>query len=228
MGITTALIVWTAAMITSGILSFVLKARAWRIVLRITAIVMACVTAVPLTFLIVMAAGLGFIPGPPSETNLAKNFPSRRPVLEQILAMSDQDTHYSRIDPGFIDFGYIDGQPGGQSMHGDKNSPLASSRWDAYRALFSRAKLSQGFQRDADGNVFFMAGSEGLLDRGFSIGYLYCRDQNSPAQKAANFEPCNQANQDSGSEEEPQDGSREAFSFRKLSGRWFVYRRGPG
>lgn len=136
---------------------------------------------------------------PPNLTKLAKNFPERLQTLTEILEMSNVDTHYSRIDPTFINYGDIDGTTGGQSMWGDASSPLPPDRWKRYRQLFSVAHLDQGMARDADGNVFFMAGSVGLLDAGYSTGYLFCRAPGSPSSRNSRFEPCTLPPQDSGS-----------------------------
>jgi hypothetical protein len=164
---------------------------------------------------------------PPDLPMLTKHFSERQATLAQILAMSDRDTHFARIDPTFVDYGYIDGTPGGQSMWGDANSPLPTDHWTQYRKLFSEAGLDQGISRDADGNVFFMAGSIGLLNRGHSTGYLFCRDPGSPASRSSRFEPCTLSLQDSGSREYQAEPRVEAYKFKRVADHWYVFDQGP-
>jgi multisubunit Na+/H+ antiporter MnhC subunit len=164
---------------------------------------------------------------PPSIATLAKHFTERRATLQQILIMSDQDVHFSRIDPTFVNYGYIDGTVGGQAMQGQKGSPLSQDRWNAYRSLFSKIKLSQGFQRDSDGNVYFLSGSFGLLNRGHSTGYLFCRDPGAASSISSPFEPCTLSHQDSGSQSYGTEPRREAYSFIKVAEHWFVFDQGP-
>ncbi len=178
-------------------------------------------------FLLFSLAAFFWDQEPPSLTRLAQKFPERRSTLQQILSMSDQDAHFSRIDPGFVDYGYIDGTPGGQASQGDSDSPLPQSRWNTYRSLFSKAKLDQGFARDSDGNAYFMAGSIGLLNRGHTTGYLFCRDQGSPSSRSSPFEPCTLLHQDSGSQSYGMEPRREAYSFMKVADHWFVFDQGP-
>ena len=194
----------------------------FRIVLWVIGIGSACAFTV-LLFVTV----LFWQPEPPDLAMLANNFSDRRETLTELLGMSNVDTHYSRIDPTFINYGAVDGTPGGQSMWGDTNSPLPTDRWKRYRKLFSRAKLDQGIARDADGNVFFMAGSIGLLDRGHSTGYLFCRDPGSQSSQQSRFEPCTVPPQESGSRAFLPEPRVEADSFKRVADHWYVFSQGP-
>ena len=141
--------------------------------------------------------------------------------------MSNQDVRFSRIDPTFVNYGEIDGTPGGQSSLGSSHSPLAADRWAAYRVLFLKAKLDQGFSHDADGNVYFMAGSVGILSDGHTTGYLYCREPGSPASQSSWYQPCASATTDHGSQTYSDNPRREAYSFQKVADHWFVLDQGP-
>jgi len=177
--------------------------------------------------LLLLLTGFFWEQEPPSITRLATAFPERRAALEQILAMSNQDTHFSRIDPTFVNYGYIDGTPYGQALQGQGNSPLPDERWNSYRSLFKKIKLQQGLERDADGNVYFRSGAVGLLNRGHSTGYLYCRDAGSNSSQKSSFEPCTLSHRDSGSQSFSMEPRGEAYSFMKVADHWFVFDQGP-
>ena len=205
--------------ITIGCLFFATRRKlhvVFKIVLWIIAIGSACgfVLGSFTTFLF-------WQPDPPSLPKLAKSFPERRQTLTEILNMSNLDQQYLRIDPTFI---YSDA---GEFMWGDVNSPLAKDRWNQYRGLFSRAHLDQGITRDPGGDVFFMAGSVGLLNRGYSTGYLFCKDPGSPSSQNSRFEPCTLPPQDSGSRIFQAEPRVEAYSFKRLADHWYVFSQGP-
>lgn len=138
--------------------------------------------------------------------------------------MSNVDQDYSRIDPTFI---YNNGPKLGDFMWGDASSPLAKARRKQYRALFARAHLDQGINRDADGNVFFIAGSIGLLDAGYSTGYLFCRAPGSASSQNSPFEPCALRPQDSGSRTFQSGPPLEGYSFKRVADHWYVFSQGP-
>jgi len=216
---------YLSVLLVSTILSFTTKGPSAKRTARITALIMGGLL-IMVVFGLWLTARLLF-PEPPSISVLAKHFAERRSTLEEIHAMSNQDVHFSRIDPTFINYGGIDGTPGGQSSPGSSDSPLAVDRWAAYRALFLKAKLDQGFTRDADGNVYFMAGSVGLLNNGHTTGYLYCREPGSSASQSSAFQPCMSVTSNHGSQDYSDNPRREAYSFQKVAEHWFVFDQGP-
>jgi len=136
--------------------------------------------------------------------------------------MSDEDAHYSRIAVTFLDRD----EPGGQYgryMDGDPNAGLARSRWDAYRAIYSRDEIKLGVQRDEAGDAFIMVDSVGLLNRGHTTGYLFCRQSQAVSFR---FQPCT-LNKNEGYHAFDPKTREEGYSFWRLDGSWFVYDNGP-
>jgi hypothetical protein len=165
---------------------------------------------------------------PPSIATLAKHFAERQSTLEEIIAMSDQDKYFFRIDPTFLDYDYTQGKMDGKAVVGEDAAKMPPARLQTYRTLFEKAKLDQGFQRQLDGDIYFMAGSVGLLDRGHTTGYLYCREAGSVASQSSGYEPCKSATIDHGSQAFSDNPRREAYSFQKVAEHWFVFAHGPG
>ncbi len=165
---------------------------------------------------------------PPSLASLMEHFPARRATLEHLLKMSDEDVRFPRLDPDFLYDPSREPQRASLEMRDDPQPSLPIQRWDDYRRLFKQAGLKQGFNRDQDGDVFFRAGAEGLLDRGHATGYLYCRNEGSTVSKSAQFEPCRSVNQDADSRPEQVNPPAEAYSFQKLANHWYAYDQGPG
>ncbi len=152
---------------------------------------------------------------PPSLETLEGRFPRQRHDLETIVSMSEQDSQVVRIDPTFL----INRQ--NQSTEFGSETGITQERWNQYRRLFGRNDISQGIQHDPQtGDAFIMVQSTGLLDRGYSNGYLYC----GPGPKHA-YPPC-YSSKPSG--EHPYKEGDEGYSYRKLADRWYAYGRGPG
>jgi hypothetical protein len=106
---------------------------------------------------------------PPSLHTLARRFPHQRPELETILAMSDHDAQLTRIDPTWLM------TRNRQYLAYSTETGITEQRWDEYRRLFAQTGITQGIQRDPEtGDAFIIVGSFGLLDSGYSNGYLYC------------------------------------------------------
>jgi hypothetical protein len=106
---------------------------------------------------------------PPSLATLQSRFPRQRRDLETIISMSDRDAQFIRIDPDWL-------QTREREFH--EYSPetgITQERWDEYRRLFARNGITQGIQRDPESkDAFILVKSVGLLNRGYSNGYLYC------------------------------------------------------
>ncbi len=153
---------------------------------------------------------------PPSLEKLSKRFPSQRPDLETLVRMSDQDSQMSVIDPTWLLI-----RDGKQSFQASSDSGLTEQRWNEYKVIFRRNKLSQGIRRyQANSDAFFIVKSEGLLDNGYSNGFLFC----GPG-PAHSFRPCS-LNQAKGSH--PYTEQEGAYSFIKLADRWYAFSQGPG
>jgi hypothetical protein len=152
---------------------------------------------------------------PPSLETLQRRFPKQRKDLETILAMSNQDSQLLRIDPDWL------ATASAQYMQYDKASGITEKRWNEYRRLFSRNNITQGIQRVPDSDdAFILVKSEGLLNRGFSNGYLYCG-----ARPVHRYPPCTRSSE-SGSHEFEGPGD-EGYSFIKLDGGWYAFSDGP-
>lgn len=161
---------------------------------------------------------------PPSLKTLAKRFPSQRHDLETILNMADQDKIFSRIAPTFLD--RCDDptcQTGGRFMEGDPNAGLTKQRWDDYRAIYNRNRITLGIQRDlATDDAFIMVDSVGLLNRGHATGFLHCG-----LGPRHYYPPCN-SNSDSGHHKfTGHSMPDEGYSFIRLVDRWFAFDEGP-
>ena len=154
---------------------------------------------------------------PPSLTTLAGRFPSQRADLETIIHMSDQDSNLAVIDPG-----WLANHDGLQTLtENDPHSGLSVERWNEYRRIFKRDDLTQGLRRfKPNGDAFIIVKSEGLLDRGYSNGYVYCGSDPEHT-----LPPC-LSKEPRGEHEASQGG--EAYSFIKVADHWYVFSQGPG
>ena len=216
-------IVYGIALVAGAISSFALNATSARRVIRGLTIILT----IPLGLVIVCIAILFVFMAasePPTLGDLQNHFAARKIALETLVRMSDEDTHYSRIAPTFVDRDQSSDQPG-RYMEGDPKAGLAKSRWDEYRALYKQNGVKLGVQRDEGGDSFIMVDSVGLLNRGHSTGYLFCAPQKD-AEKKYRFQPCLQ-NQNEGSHQFDPNTREEGYSFRRLEGSWFAYDEGP-
>jgi hypothetical protein len=154
---------------------------------------------------------------PPSVESLARQFPAQRKTLEQIISMSDQDPQMAVIDPTWL-------EPAGPDGIGSQKAiSISEARWDQYRQIFRSAGIAQGIRRYGGprGDAFIIVKSIGILDNGYSTGYLYCavRATHSWAQV------CNSPKD---KEAHPYSGGDEGYQFIKLTDRWYAYEEGPG
>ena len=173
---------------------------------------------------------------PPSLTTLAGRFPAERHDLETIVQMSDADADFSVIDPGWLNSSagqVIAAEPKGVSTSPvpvdsanagpDENpkSRMSVERWNEYRRIFKRNHITQGIRRSQpNGDAFIIVKSVGLLDNGYSNGYLYCGS--GPEHS---YKPCS-SKEKNGSQLSTANG--QAYSFIKLTDRWYAYSEGPG
>jgi hypothetical protein len=215
--------VWLVLLVVLVILSFVLRKSGVRVAARAAAGIMVCFTLLPLLLMAIFFIGCE----PPSINKLANKFETRQSTLEQIATMSNQDGDFRRVDSTFMYSVAEDGKTYKQSLKEDRNAPLSTSRWNEYNRLFLKAGLNQGFNRDDSGDIFFMADSVGLLNRGHTTGYLFCMDPGSDASKSSSFEPCTIKSANVGSKKFSDNPRAEAYSFRKVADHWYVFDQGP-
>jgi hypothetical protein len=182
--------------------------------------------AIPLTVAVVVAFGAFFFkvgPEPPSLTQLEQDFPSRRVDLEMLLEMSDADSSFSRIAPGFVYLNF-DG-PFRRDVTDDSKARLAVERWNSYRKIFGRTGVKLGIDRDRSRDMFVMVDSTGLLNRGHVSGYVHC----VPPVQLRNddrFYACMTGQQRGERKYNPETRSP-GYSFLKLDDRWYAYDEGP-
>jgi hypothetical protein len=202
------------------ILSFGLLKSTLRLVARLS----AGLLMVPI-LLIGVVVFLFWEAEPPTIANLQRDFTKRRPELETILRLSNEDAQFSRIAPDFLWRQPKGSDAGGQFFLGDPNSGLRKSRWEQYRDVYRRNGIKLGVERDREGDAFVMLDSIGLLERGHTTGYLYCSDDSRADPER--YEPCT-LHQDSGKREYHAEPRAEAYSFQRLDSRWFAFDQGPG
>lgn len=152
---------------------------------------------------------------PPSLNTLAKRFPSQQHDLESLIKMSNQDSQLSVIDPSWLMT-----QDGHQYLGYDPATRITQERWEAYRRIYGKDGITQGIRRYKEGDAFIIIKSEGILDNGYSNGYLYC----GPGPMHT-YPPCS-SNQSRG--KHPYSAGSEAYSFIKVADHWYVYSQGPG
>ncbi len=179
------------------------------------ALFITLIGAVSLVALLVIGLGIRLsVLSPPSLNTLTRRFPNQRPDPETIISMSDHDTQLISIDPSWL------ATRTGQYPEYSPKTGITQERWEEYRRLFARNNITQGIRRDPETkDAFVIVSSFGLLNRGTSAGFLYC----GPGPKHV-YLPCS-SSQSSG--EHPFEPGDEAYSFRKLSDRWFAYSQGP-
>ena len=169
------------------------------------------------SMLLVAASGLFLLLWgcePPSVATLARRFPDERKDLETIIAMSDDDSEMAVIDPTWLELQ-------GQYMPSDRAVGISSARWEEYRKIFRRNGITQGIRRYAPkGDAFIIVKSIGILDNGYSNGYLYCIPSSTHQ-----YEPCSSTEQRG---EHAGNGGESGYEFIKLTDRWYAYRQGPG
>jgi len=174
--------------------------------------------AVASSILVILASGILLMLWsctPPSIENLAHRFPAEKDDLEQILQMSDADSQLAVIDPNWLEL-----RDGDRFLTWDKRSGISEDRWNLYRKIFRRHGITQGIRRNKKyGDAFIIVKSFGLLDNGYSNGYLYCSGDID-----SYYPPC-LLHQERGME--PREGNDHAYSFIRVSDHWYAFSDGP-
>ncbi len=212
MGFRTAFVLYVAVVVAGITFSFALKQSVKRRVVRVITVVLG----MPLAFLASLGLFLRFtiFKEPPTVVELASRLATRRPDLEVLVAMSNEDSNFNRIAPGWVStFGL------------DTGASLHETRWAEYRRIYHRGGIKLGIARYAEtGDVFVIMDSVGLLNRGHASGYLYCSPTAPP--DSARHKPCT-ANRDHDTHEYDPRTREEGYSFIKLDARWYAYDEGP-
>jgi hypothetical protein len=222
-------LVYLALLLVGLVLSFTTVRQPNRRNIRIASVVFT----IPLwlTMALCIVAWFWFLKEPPSLAKLTQDFPTKRADLGAILRMSNEDVHFSRIAPDFLDRDSKSGdQPSdthpvfGRYMKGDPKAGLSEERWKAYRKIYSRNGIKLGVQRDLAGDAFIMVDSVGFLDRGHATGYLHCAQTTNNTYR---FEPCT-LHREKGEHKYDPNTHEEGYSFQRIEGDWFAFDRGPG
>lgn len=155
---------------------------------------------------------------PPSVQSLARQFPLRQKTLEQIVSMSDQDSQLAVIDPTWLEL------PNGAPTYSAATAGISQSRWEEYRRIFRSAGIDQGIRRygGPKGDAFIIVRSIGILDNGYSTGYLLC----APGTEHNWAQVCNSS--ETHGVYPYSRGADEGYEFIKLTDRWYAYKEGPG
>jgi len=106
---------------------------------------------------------------------LERQFESKRHALEELLALSKQDSHLFRISPTYTAVGERANWPK------DKER-ISDSRWSDYKSRFEKLGIAEGIVKTYDhpDAVFFIVHAEGLSVAGSSCGYVYSKSALEP------------------------------------------------
>ena len=168
----------------------------------------------------VLLVGYLFVAKVPPIEELAGKFAERRAVLQQIGGMAQSDREFSRITRAYVTFAAT-----GKTESSRK--AFIADRWNQYRDLFRQAGMRDGLSQDAAGDVFFIAGGDGLVHQGHATGYVYCVDPGSAASAHSPYEPCTMAHADAGERRFALKPHVAGYAFRKVAEHWFVFDQGP-
>lgn len=187
----------------------------WRKVVRILALSFTAIIAVVASGILLLIWSCT----PPSLETLSRRFVSQRSDLEKIVTMSDQDVNFSVIDPGWL----MTTEPR-QYFQAVPSEGMPQQRWEQYRRLFRKVHLSQGLRRDpASGDIFLIVQSFGILDRGYSNGFLHCG-----AGPSHLYPACSSIRTSGRHRYSPGPGESPGYVFQRIAKDWYVYQNGPG
>ncbi len=168
----------------------------------------------------VLLVGYLFLTRVPTTAELAGKFAERRAALQQIGGMAQADREFSRITRAYVTFAAT-----GKTESSRK--AFIADRWRQYRDLFQTAGVRDGLSQDAAGDMFFIAGGDGLIHQGHATGYLFCVDPGSAASARSPYQPCTMAHAESGERKFALKPHVAGYAFRKLAEHWFVFDQGP-
>jgi hypothetical protein len=133
----------------------------------------------------------------PLDMTLRQTFQRNRGNFQTLIRMSDEDSIMARIDFDWMV---------------PKSPRLTQERWNAYRELFKKLHIDRGLIRTSSGNVYLLAYTEGMFNRGMSKGYIYCRSQ--PRDTQWDYEPCI---------ERSDSGYGEHYDYSRIGDGWYIY-----
>jgi hypothetical protein len=150
--------------------------------------------------LAIFISGCG--PAPPADSDLERKFHSNRRVFDQLIMMTDEDSHLVRIAP---DFTFLDSDFSWPRA----NVGIPDERWDLYRRLFRAVGATHGMLRPIDSHVtFFIAYASGML-HGIDKGYAFSLDPVEPLLDSL--------------DEPPKGHEKKGQVFKRLQGNWYMY-----
>lgn len=124
--------------------------------------------------------------------------------------MAEQDTGIIRIAP---DFTWLEND----TKWPREDVGFSESRWNQYRALFTKLSVPEGIVRTKDfpGAIFFVADTRGLCTGGSSDGYVYSSQALSPVAKS----PTDALD----AEARSNPGRHYAYVFKTLKPNWYTF-----
>jgi hypothetical protein len=160
---------------------------------------------------------------PPSDASLKRHFNNKRPELERLVTMMDEDWNMCRIASDFTASQDHAGAPCRMaSEFTSSGAPwpesewgISKQRWNEYRKMFGKTGLSEGMTRPfSSSDVVLIVWSAGIAIAGTSVGYVHCgRPQNGYGHTQP---PCLE-NNDSGYD------STGAYRYKKVAQDWYIY-----
>jgi hypothetical protein len=152
----------------------------------------------------------------PQDKTLISNFQKHQSQFEQLVRMSDEDSHVVLIRYGFTRLDSDWSWP-------RKNIGISQERWAQYKGLFDETRSEGGIERYVDAGRVFVAFD--TVARGTSLaetvkGYVYCGDCDSLKPKLESLDgplPERAAVKD-------QDGHVTRYeAYRRISDHWFLF-----
>lgn len=168
----------------------------------------------------VLLVGYLFLTKVPTTAELARKFGERQAMLEQLRSMAKADGEFSRITRAYVTVAAT-----GKTESSRK--AFLTDRWRQYRDLFGRAGVRDGLSQDAAGDVFFVAGGDGLVRAGHATGYLFCVEPGSTASAHSPYQPCTMAHAEAGERKFLLKPRVAGYAFQKLAEHWYVFDQGP-
>lgn len=158
-----------------------------------------CLVATATSMLLVLLIGCSF---EPDETQIRRFFETKKPLLERLVEMSNQD--YAPTKVTSIAHNYTRLEDDMSCSHPESEVGISVARWNEYRKLFADAGLRYGLDRDgeASGEVYFPLWGEGLADNSSEKGVMF-----SPAV------PSNV------------QGESQRILYKPLTGNWYYFER---
>jgi len=118
----------------------------------------------------------------PSDEALETTFREHEADFEKLIEMSNVDATVIRIAP---DFTWLEDSTRWPRLESELG--FSGERWNEYRELFRRLRLTKGLARYPDGQtVELIASTQGLLTGGSGKGYVYSSKELKPLHNSLN------------------------------------------